>query len=240
MELNNAQVEIDKKVCKKCGRILPLSMFHRNKKSKGGYRNTCKDCVKEYTKIYNEKNKEIIKEKSKQYERKREATEKERKKEYYQKNKEKWQKYNEERYKIRREEALKQKHEYYLKNKESIIARNQVRRARMNSVIGEFSDEQIQECVDFFGNVCAYSGDSFTRERSNWLSMDHIIPITKNGTNYIWNIVPTTFGHNSSKGTKDMLEWYQKQEFYSEERLQRILEWQEYAYQKWGNQEQVS
>ena len=31
-----------------------------------------------------------------------------------------------------------------------------------------------------------------------------------------------------------MLNWYQKQEFYSEERLQKIYEWQEYAYEKWG------
>ena len=34
-----------------------------------------------------------------------------------------------------------------------------------------------------------------------------------------------------------MSEWYKTKEFYSEERLQKILEWQEYAYQKWGNNE---
>ena len=42
---------------------------------------------------------------------------------------------------------------------------------------------------------------------------------------------------NKNKSTKDMLSWYQEQEFYSEERLQKIFEWQEYAYQKWGESE---
>lgn len=42
---------------------------------------------------------------------------------------------------------------------------------------------------------------------------------------------------NKNKGTKDMLSWYQEQEFYSEERLQKIFKWQEYAYQKWGESE---
>ena len=31
-----------------------------------------------------------------------------------------------------------------------------------------------------------------------------------------------------------MEEWYKKQKYFSEERLQRIYEWQEYAYNKWG------
>ena len=67
--------------------------------------------------------------------------------------------------------------------------------------------------------------------------MEHIIPLHCGGTNYIWNIVPTKRTYNASKGIKDMSEWYKTKEFYSEERLQKILEWQEYAYQKWGNNE---
>ena len=40
--------------------------------------------------------------------------------------------------------------------------------------------------------------------------------------------------YNSSKQDKDMEEWYQEQDFYSEERLQKIYEWQEYAYNKYS------
>lgn len=34
-----------------------------------------------------------------------------------------------------------------------------------------------------------------------------------------------------------MEEWYQQQEYYSEERLNKIYEWQEYAKNKWNNKE---
>lgn len=36
------------KVCKGCGRKLPLSMFNKNKTMKDGYINKCKECIKKY------------------------------------------------------------------------------------------------------------------------------------------------------------------------------------------------
>ena len=65
-------------------------------------------------------------------------------------------------------------------------------------------------------------------------TIDHIIPINKNGKHEIWNCVPMTKSYNSSKQDKDLLEWYKEQPFFSEERLQKIYEWQEYAFNKWG------
>ena len=40
------------KVCKKCGRELPLSEFPKNRHSKDGYLNTCKTCRTSYEKSY--------------------------------------------------------------------------------------------------------------------------------------------------------------------------------------------
>ena len=37
-----------------------------------------------------------------------------------------------------------------------------------------------------------------------------------------------------------MLEWYQEQEFYSEERLMKIIEWTIYAYDKWGKNDETA
>ena len=258
---------MEEKKCTRCGELLPLSMFNKNKSTKDGHLTICKMCMKKIRHDQYEKNKDKFKEKQKQYyyshreeellkrkkyqeEHKEQITA--RRKQYYQKNRDKILerdlKYREKHrdrymensrryYREHHEECLANKKQYYLENKEDIIAKNQIRRARMNAAEGEFSPEQVKECIAFFDNVCAYSGDQFSEEKINCLSMDHIIPITKGGANYIWNIVPTTFSHNSSKGTKDMLSWYQEQEFYSEERLQKIFEWQEYAYQKWGESE---
>ena len=46
-------------------------------------------------------------------------------------------------------------------------------------------------------------------------------------------------GLNSSKNDKDMLQWYKEQTFFSEERLHKIYEWQEYAYKKWHDKEEI-
>lgn len=40
------------KVCRKCGRELPLSEFPRSAKSKDGHINTCKTCKASYEKSY--------------------------------------------------------------------------------------------------------------------------------------------------------------------------------------------
>ena len=41
-------------------------------------------------------------------------------------------------------------------------------------------------------------------------------------------------GYNTSKSTKNMLEWYLQQEYFDIDRLTKIYEWRIYAYEKWG------
>ena len=84
--------------------------------------------------------------------------------------------------------------------------------------------------MSFFDFRCAYSGETLSK---NNRSIDHIVPLNSNGDNMIWNIVPMTRSLNSSKCAKDMLEWYKEQDCYSEARLQKIYDWQEYARKKW-------
>lgn len=59
------------KVCKKCGRELPLSEFYKGKTYKDGHKNECKECFnqqrKQYKKQYYLDNKETILEHQKQY-----------------------------------------------------------------------------------------------------------------------------------------------------------------------------
>lgn len=87
--------------------------------------------------------------------------------------------------------------------------------------------------MKFFNWRCAYSGEMLGDNRT----IDHIVPLSKGGEHEIWNCVPMNKGYNSSKHTSDMLEWYRNQSFYSEERLNKIYEWIEYAKDKWGKNE---
>ena len=49
---------METKVCRKCGRELPIDSFYPNKSLKGGYDNSCKECKNEYVKEWHKKNKE--------------------------------------------------------------------------------------------------------------------------------------------------------------------------------------
>ena len=95
---------------------------------------------------------------------------------------------------------------------------------------GEYTLEQWQECLEFFDYKCAYSGEPINNSNVN---VEHIIPISKGGTNNITNIVPALDTVNFSKNASDMLSWYKEQPYYSEERLNKILDWIEYASNKY-------
>ena len=144
----------------------------------------------------------------------------------------------------------KRKKEYYNKNKEHELERTRQWRQTPEGQINEANRrarrrmrEQIQgdgitkkqwlECMKFFGFKCAYSGITLSKETR---SLDHIIPISKEGEHEIWNLVPMYKPYNSSKRTQDLLTWYLEQEYFSEERLDKIYKWQEYAFNKWGRE----
>ena len=126
------------------------------------------------------------------------------------------------------------KREWREKNREKERALNQKRRAKKKGNGGFFTDEQWNDCLMFFGERCAYSNEEFDNTNSNKVSIDHIIPLNNGGTSFIWNLVPACNKYNGSKNAANMEEWYKKQPFFLEERLQKIYEWQEYAYNKWG------
>jgi hypothetical protein len=55
------------KICSKCKKLLSISEFNKNKKYIDGLTSYCKNCMKEYGKIYRFENKEKIKGKQKYY-----------------------------------------------------------------------------------------------------------------------------------------------------------------------------
>ena len=86
--------------------------------------------------------------------------------------------------------------------------------------------------MEFFEWKCAYSGITLSKEIR---SIDHIISLSEGGEHEIWNCIPMYMPYNSSKKNKDMVTWYKQQDFFDIDRLMKIYEWQEYAFEKWGN-----
>ena len=85
--------------------------------------------------------------------------------------------------------------------------------------------------MEFFNWKCAYSGIQLNKGNR---SIDHIIPLSKGGKHEIWNCVPMYKSYNCSKYNNNILDWYIQQPFYSEERLNKVYEWVEYAKNKYN------
>ena len=232
-----------KKRCTKCGELKPCTKEYYNKAKNGkwGYRSKCKECIKKESKQYREKHKEEIKEYKKQYREEHKEEISEYQKQYYSENKEYHKQYKE----AHKEEIKEYKKQYYDEHKEyykeyrkteqgKLVIRkvNHNRRAKLNKAEGTYTNEQWIEMMQYFDYKCAYSGEELI-EGVNY-SIDHILAFENGGNNYIWNLCPMVKSYNSSKKDSLILEWYEQQPYYSEERLIKIYEWVEYAYNKWG------
>ena len=222
------------KICTKCGELLVANAmnFAKKKDGKYGLRAECKRCKSKLAKEYRQNNLEEIREKDRKRNRhldddRKEYIEKYRKehkeeiseqqKIYYENNKEKIKEYNKE----------------YNKNNPHVRLNSDNKRRKRKEVQGNgITKEQWLEMMEFFEFKCAYSGE-YIGGNSKFRTIDHIVPLDKNGEHEIWNLVPMHLSYNSSKRANDMLEWYMKQDFYSEERLNKIYEWVEYTKNKY-------
>lgn len=219
------------KICKKCKKILIANEmnFHKNKSGKYGFSSICKICKNKYAKEYRDNNKECYNNWYKDNKEKRSKQ----MSQYYKNNKEKRKEYGEQYYKNNKEEIKEHNKQWKKDNPEKVFNSHNKRRLKEEQGRGITKDQWI-EMMEFFEWRCAYSGE-YLGGNSNNRSIDHIVPLSNGGLNEIWNCVPMLKSYNSSKNTKNMLEWYMKQDFYSEERLNKIYEWQQYAFNKWGN-----
>ena len=252
------------KKCTKCGKWLVANAdnFRRSKGGKYGVRGECKKCEKKLKKQYREANREKELERCKQWRENNKDKIAEKNKRYYEANKEKILEYNKQWRETNKDKVAKYSKQYRENNRDKIIKKNkryykankeklaeyhkqwsktpqgqtamfnayQRRRAKEQQGSGITKDQWL-EMMNFFDWKCAYSGEVLSKDTR---SIDHIVSLNSSGDNMIWNCVPMTRSLNCSKRDKDMLEWYKEQSFYDPKRLQKIYEWQEYAYNKYG------
>jgi len=75
---------------------------------------------------------------------------------------------------------------------------------------------------DHWGNKCAYCGSDIN------LTLDHITPKVKGGTDRVTNLICACESCNLDKGHTYWSEWYLQQDFFTTERLSAIIEWQKF------------
>ena len=82
----------------------------------------------------------------------------------------------------------------------------------------DYTQSQIDQRIADFNNCCAYCGSS------EKLCIDHFIPLSKDGSDCIGNMIPACISCNSSKQNSDPLIWYKQQPSYSERKWKKILQ----------------
>jgi len=76
-----------------------------------------------------------------------------------------------------------------------------------------------QSIKEKWDHKCAYC------ESTENLTIDHVIPQSKGGVDISTNVVCCCQNCNQDKGHDDWEQWYSQQEFFTEEKKNKILEW---------------
>lgn len=87
----------------------------------------------------------------------------------------------------------------------------------------DYSFTEWREAVIFFGGACAYCG--CTMRKGETLTKDHLVATSKGGKTEQINVIPACKCCNSSKNNSEWREWFMKQSFFSQERMNKIFQW---------------
>ena len=158
----------------------------------------CKKANNEYRKKWQAKNSSRVKELSKQS---------------MKRNKKKISIYQKLWYKNNKNEVLKKTKEYYENNKEQSFAKARRRRAKLKNLQTE--QYTLKEIIDLYGTVCHICNEEIDMQaprspgKLGWeksLHLDHVIPISRGGTDTMDNVKPSHGICNISKGTKVLVD----------------------------------
>lgn len=223
------------KHCKKCDRWLIGNSinFQKDNSKKDHLKSNCKQCcaIQEKNKERNLQRKHIGPKMTKE---EREESAKKASQKYRENNKDKIKEAGR-RYRENNKDKIKEKNKKYRENNPDIIFNHAHKRRKLIENQGNgINKNQWIEMMTYFNWTCAYSGENLI---DIYRTIDHIIPLTKNGVHEIWNLVPMYRSYNSSKKNISPLEWYKQQDYYSEDRLSKIIEWQKYAFNKYANKD---
>lgn len=130
---------------------------------------------------------------------------------YFLENKERIYKKNKERNSSKREEIARKQREYRAqypdraqaankksreRHHEARLLNNRIRKNRQRAAEGSFTKQEWTELCMKYNNECVCCGEQKP------LTVDHVIPLSKGGTNYISNIQPLCGSCNSKKHAK--------------------------------------
>jgi HNH endonuclease len=202
---------VSSKVCKDCKADKDLADFYENAELADGHFNKCKVCVRASTQRYRREHLEQYA----QYERARANLPHrvEARRKYQEEHKEQIAEYKK-RWAAENEDSVSaSRHRHYENNRDEVIARSKkwaennpekVRQAKANNIRrrraaryasrGNFTFREFNELCEHYGNRCLACGAT-----EALLEADHVVPVTKGGSDNIGNIQPLCGSCNRKK-----------------------------------------
>lgn len=185
-------------VCKTCGAEFdgaptgrPPGYCKRSCKDRAGYERR-RDKILAYQVQYRAENPDKVRAYSREYRNARRDEMRAYNRTYYASKRDRWYEYN-------RQYRIANPEKFALYSKTSY---NQRRARMMGAGSPGVSPADWRRLVVRFDGRCAYCG-----QRSERLTMDHVIPLSRGGRHGIGNVLPACMPCNQSKGSKYLVEW---------------------------------
>lgn len=169
---------------RECARELTRQSYQRNKDKRAAYYKEWaaqnKEKIRQYQKQWNEDNADAMRQK---------------KREWRSANREKVNFLKKARY-ANNPEVKEQVSKWFAAHPEVKKAAKHNRRAKERTAAGKFTGQEFIDLCAMYGNKCLCCGSS------DKLTADHVVPLSKGGTNFIENIQPLCLPCNKHKGTR--------------------------------------
>lgn len=217
--INSQKVDVNvdqvAKTCTKCGGHGP---FGKDKRHRDGLQSWCRACMNEAVRKWTQANPERVRANQQKWQIDNPERVKEKERKYRVAHPEKIRENNRKAAHSEREYERRRKRSNWMceyqrlwrkVNPDTVRAIRHRRRARKLEAGGQATKMQIRARIDYYGGYCAYclqEGKQVPYEH-----VDHVIPLSKGGSNWPANLRPACAHHNQSKGNKHPSVWRQSQ-----------------------------
>jgi len=180
--------------------------FYTDKNATDGYCSWCKTCKLNYQNSYQNKHKE---------------EQKVRRKKCRDSNLDKELDYNKNWREDNRDHIHSYTKDYQQSNPERLRGYNETRKHKNHTI----SKKAWKYCLGYFNYKCVYCGISLEDHKKKYNQQLHKEHVIHDGNNDLSNCVPSCKDCNSHKWKYDMETWYKQQDYYTENKYNKIAQW---------------
>lgn len=191
------------KTCIKCGVEKPAESFSPEPRMKDGRCSHCKECRAEHARLYRKTNPEAVARNRRRYDQTDAGIKAERKRLYCHTHREEIAERKRLYYQANREAIAERQRLHQQNNRDLYCAYNRNRRARQQNASGSHTAADVAAQRSRQKGKCYWCG----KKVGDDYHVDHVVPLSKGGSNGPENIVIACAACNLSKGAKHPIEF---------------------------------